>query len=1046
MIAIDSSFCKNKLKAFHLLIGIVIFVLVGISVNLSAQQFAGGTGSAANPYLIANITHLQNMRFSSNSAHYKLINDIDATITATWNAGSGFVPLPWFGGNLDGDGFSISNFFINLPGNGQTALFSSTGNNAIIKNLNFINANITGGNNTALVAGASGGTIESIVATGTVSGLSNAGGLVGQGYSGASVSNVTFTGSVEGTGDNVGGIIGYNQNSLSNATFFGLVNGSSYVSGCAGKNEGTISNITVSADISASGNSVGGVAGWNNNGTIQGCSFSGSIAGSDRIGGLIGHNGYANSEITGCSVNAEVSGNQNVGGLIGYSQGGTIELSYSTGTVKGGASVGGLIGNAADDVKVSVCFSTSDVSPAGSSGNLNQFGGLIGNLSSGTVENCYSRGSVTGNNKVGGLIGEASKDATVRYSYSLSYVSGNAGQTGPLFGNVQNQTEVISCYWNDYFSGQPFSAKGTLITDTNALKTEITYQNWDFTSVWSIDPAFSINNGYPYLTALAGSFLLIWTGNIDTEWEKAGNWTQNRIPDISDNVIIPNDADNIAVLSSAAAVKSISIKPAGQLVIAHNGNLTVAETLSNSAGTEGLIIASNSSGTGSLIHNTNNVEASFQRYITGVPEAWHLLSSPMTNQPFSPEFTPVHPEDCYGDSTCYDLYHWHEPDTSWVYYNMPGLWATTHGSLSFIPGAGYLVAYLDTNPVKVFTGTLNNGTVTLPLTKSNNTSDEFGYILAGNPYPSSIDWKATSGWNRNSLEQESGGYSIYIWNDTAMNYGVYNSSLTSDEGSLGTGRYIAPTQGFFVKASQNGSITMNNDVRSHNGSGNWLRGSKGGTEQLALSVAADNGSGADQALVAFGHHTSEGNAPKKFSFISTAPALYLATNNKAPAAIRMLSSTEKHPYIPLCFKPGETGFFTFSAEFDKNYFQILIIDDLFTGLSHNLLANPGFTFLASTADPTERFAVRFREGNFANPHQSLPANIFTNNSVLYADLRLLDQNKQYKLRVYNLAGQMIFTQTMAGGSMNTFNLHNLQGIYIVRLTGIEGTLTNKLFW
>ena len=1046
MIAIDSLTFKYRLKAFHLLIGIVIFVFGSIPSNVTAQQFAGGTGSAANPYLIANITHLQNMRFSSNSAHYKLINDIDATITATWNAGSGFVPLPWFGGNFDGDGFSITGFFINRPGGGQTALFSSIGNNAIIKDLNFINANITGGNNTALVAGASGGTIENIVATGTVSGLGNVGGLVGQGYSSASITNVTFTGNVTGTNDNVGGIIGYNQNSLSDATFIGLVNGNSYASGGAGRNEGIISNVTVSADIVASGSSVGGVAGWNNNGTIQGCSFSGSIAGSDQIGGLIGHNGYVNSEITGCSVNAEVVGNQNVGGLIGYSQGGTIGLSYTSGTVKGGTNVGGLVGNAASNVKISICFSTSDVSPAGSSGNQNQFGGLIGNLSSGTVENCYSRGSVTGNNKAGGLVGEASSNATIRYSYSIGYVSGGAGQTGGLIGFAHPQSTVTGSYWNDHLSGQPFSAKGTLITDTNALKSESTYQNWDFASIWSIDPTYTINNGYPYLTALTGSFQLIWTGNIDTEWEKSGNWTQNRIPDFSDNVIIPNDANNIAVLGSSATVKNLSIKPAGKLVIAHNGSLTVTETLSNSAGTDGLVIASNSSGTGSLIHITNNVEASFQRYITGLPEAWHLLSSPMTNQPFSPEFTPIHPEDCYGDSTCYDLYHWHEPDTSWIYYNMPELWAATHGSLSFIPGAGYLVAYLDTNPVKVFTGTLNNGTVTLPLTKSNNTSDEFGYILAGNPYPSSIDWKAPSGWNRNSLEQESGGYNIYIWNDTAMNYGVYNSSLASDEGSLGTGRYIAPTQGFFVKASQNGSITMNNDVRSHNGSGNWLRGSKGGTEQLVLSVAAQNGSGADQTLVAFGHHASEGGAPKKFSFINTAPALYLAMSNKAPAAIRMLSSTEKHPYIPLCFKAGVTGFFTFSAEFDKHYFNTLIIDDLFTGLSHNLLANPGFTFMASTADPPERFAVRFHEGNFANPHHTLPANLFTNNSILYADLRLLDQNKQYKLRVYNLAGQMIFTQTVAGGNMNTFNLHNLQGIYIVRLTGIEGTLTNKLFW
>ena len=92
--------------------------------------------------------------------------------------------------------------------------------------------------------------------------------------------------------------------------------------------------------------------------------------------------------------------------------------------------------------------------------------------------------------------------------------------------------------------------------------------------------------------------------------------------------------------------------------------------------------------------------------------------------------------------------------------------------------------------------------MSVPVTKTTGVGAVFGSNQLGNPYPSSIDWKA-GGWNRNSLQQTAGGYSVWIWNDTAYNYGVYNSAAIGDMGTLGVTRYIAPTQGFFVQAAQN---------------------------------------------------------------------------------------------------------------------------------------------------------------------------------------------------------------------------------------------------
>ena len=48
--------------------------------------FAGGTGTAGDPYQISNISQLQDMSYGL-TAHYILINDIYANVTREWNDG-----------------------------------------------------------------------------------------------------------------------------------------------------------------------------------------------------------------------------------------------------------------------------------------------------------------------------------------------------------------------------------------------------------------------------------------------------------------------------------------------------------------------------------------------------------------------------------------------------------------------------------------------------------------------------------------------------------------------------------------------------------------------------------------------------------------------------------------------------------------------------------------------------------------------------------------------------------------------------------------------
>ena len=205
------------------------------------------------------------------------------------------------------------------------------------------------------------------------------------------------------------------------------------------------------------------------------------------------------------------------------------------------------------------------------------------------------------------------------------------------------------------------------------------------------------------------------------------------------------------------------------------------------------------------------------------------VSSPVSSQTIGGEWTPTGGIGSYGNGTKYDLYIWDEPQSCWFYQldTTATKWKAVHPGTIFVPGRGYLYAVQSVaSPIKAFTGSLNNGIFTIPLTrvgklKDGSTAPYIGFNLIGNPYPSAIDWKASTGWTRAILTDSLGGYNMWIWNPSANNYGVYNSVFPTDQGTNNITRYIAPMQSFFVRAAASGNLVMNNNVRVHDHSTSW---------------------------------------------------------------------------------------------------------------------------------------------------------------------------------------------------------------------------------
>ncbi|MCD4828880.1 MAG: T9SS type A sorting domain-containing protein [Candidatus Cloacimonetes bacterium] len=129
-------------------------------------------------------------------------------------------------------------------------------------------------------------------------------------------------------------------------------------------------------------------------------------------------------------------------GLFGYTQAALIEnLGVTNVDVTGNEKVGGLVGLNCQNTTVNSCYSTGIVT-----GN-EEVGGLIGeSLYSCTIANCYSTVSLGGTaDRSGGLVGENDEYSTISNCYSSGSVSGD-GYTGGLVGLNSDFSLISNCF------------------------------------------------------------------------------------------------------------------------------------------------------------------------------------------------------------------------------------------------------------------------------------------------------------------------------------------------------------------------------------------------------------------------------------------------------------------------------------------------------------------------------------------------------------------------------------------------------------------------
>ena len=273
------------------------------TVSLAAAEDPGYTIEGDGSYTVTTADGLKNVAKLVNEEGKTDINitlDTDLTLTGEWTP-IGIDYNHQYTGTFDGGGHTITG--LTVTGSDQYAgLFGYIDKVGTVKNVVLEDVQITSDNSSGYaggVAGDSWGTIENCSVSGSVSGTTFAGGVVGSQW-GGSITGCNSSATVKGV-IFAGGIAGETNSGAS-------------LTGCYATGDVTVEN------DGTNNSHAGGVVGYNGGGTLTACYATGSVTGSGSgtiyVGGVTGHN---SGTLTACyHATGTVSGPDGVtGGVTG---------------------------------------------------------------------------------------------------------------------------------------------------------------------------------------------------------------------------------------------------------------------------------------------------------------------------------------------------------------------------------------------------------------------------------------------------------------------------------------------------------------------------------------------------------------------------------------------------------------------------------------------------------------------------------------------------------------------------------------------------------
>lgn len=455
-----------------------------------------GDGTQQSPYLIANggnlywfAEHVKSI--DSDDIYAKLTDDItvnenvvdeNGTLSESADTFKTWTPIVdyaqyQFLGNFDGNCKKISGLYCAENGSERIGFFAVIGSSAKVYDLTIADSYFEGTTYIGAITGYAYSDLQNCHNLNTTIVASDC-------ESGNDDSAYTSFGSC------AGGIVGYTSCCITGCTNTGTISGNTHIGGIVGElstsaniNSNVVSNCKNSGEISGN-NYIGGILGYCYNydiaTTITMCENSGKISGNNNAGGIVGCS-YTEDNITdlnNCTNNGEIRGEYSIGGIAGCSHA-SITNCVNNGAVSGVAetaynmysidTAGGIAG--LNHGNISNCTNNADIS------GVNVIGGIAGysntsfdssDIPNIYIENCDNYGKISSKNiTVGGIVGD-NKKCDVKNCKNYGdvcgeyYIGGIAGQNGTevyvgdpsqLTGCIENCKNYGTVYGYEYYIG-----------------------------------------------------------------------------------------------------------------------------------------------------------------------------------------------------------------------------------------------------------------------------------------------------------------------------------------------------------------------------------------------------------------------------------------------------------------------------------------------------------------------------------------------------------------------------------------------------------------
>lgn len=513
----------------------------------------------------------------------------------------------------------------------------------------------------------------------------------------------------------------------------------------------------------------------------------------------------------------------------------------------------------------------------------------------------------------------------------------------------------------------------------------------------------------------------LWSGSTSTDWSTPGNWTESIVPQSFSFVTIPASASYkphvTSSPSSPTECKNLTIDASSMLTIDAGKALTIYGTLVNNAGSAGLVIKSDATGTGSLIQSSLNVPAKVERYISGGwstwNSGWHLISSPVANQAIS-GFTTT------GTGNDYDFYAWYELWNLWINYKESSF--NPYNGPNFNIGQGYLISYEQNQTGKYFSGYINASNVTT----SNMTLSagaNYSWHLLGNPFSSPLRWN-DGNW---ALSNIAG--TAKIWNETAQSY----SDIPANE-------VIPSAQGFMISVnSSTNSITIPVASRIHSNTA-WYK--SGENQQIRLLASEDNDNSFQESIININSKARSGfDFANDSRFLPGYAPQFYSVKGDEKLSTNTFPSISGENIIHFGFVKNEAV--NYKIELKENIGgRTIYLTDLKTNTDQKLNESPVYKFTSTEGDDPNRFLLHFSTLNVDESAEMEDVKIYFNNE----DINIFtNQRLNAKVLVANMLGEVILRGQTNDNEQTILNAHSLKnGVYVVTLLFPHKVVSKKI--